>query len=333
MIPPIKGLGLNVDLNHFNDSSIQKIIKSLKKIQVGWVRIEIDYFKYKDPQKISHLLNFLKACHTEQIIVVGLFSQFVAGNIKGVFLSHHSNICVLDYLDDYLLFVENIVSQCKKYIFYWEIWNEQNSKRFWIKKPNAKEYVIFLKAMSELIQKTSPKSKIIFGGIVGNDVTPIVFLPAQLTQYVNFIEESISHGADNHVHYYGFHPYILDCYISYKNKYQLLELIKKRVYETKQKYPQYPLIITEFGISSTLQLNIKEEDIVYIYKNLLAFLEDLEIPLCIYTLIDLDDKHFFKFNPERGFGLLTNVLEEKKMFTHLSNSLVSLPNQQILLDV
>ncbi len=333
MIPRIKGLGLNVDLNHFDDSSIKKIIKSLKKLQVNWVRIEIDYFKYQDPKKIGHLLIFFKACHKEQIVVVGLFSQFVPGNIKNVLFSHHSNISVLEYLDNYLFFVEQIVKQCKKYVFYWEIWNEQNSKRFWIKRPNAKEYVTFLQKMSELIQTISPSSEIIFGGIVGNDVTPIVFLPNQFTQYVNFIEESISHGANDHVHHYGFHPYVLDCYISFKNKDQLLQLLKKRIYETRQKYPQYSLIITEFGISAMLQLNIREEDIAYIYKNLLEFLYDLEIPLCIYTLIDLDDKHFFTFNPERGFGLLTELLEEKKMFTHLLNSLVSLPNQQILLDV
>lgn len=324
MIKKISGLGINVDINHFDEKSISQISIHLKNLQVQWIRIEIDYFKYKNAENRILLLHFLKQCNRKNILIVGLFSQFVAGNVMSVFFSNRFNKPVNHYLTDYLEFVEQVVKECKKYISHWEIWNEPNSKRFWINNPNAEEYVMFLQLMSSLIQRIQPNAQIIFGGIVGNDVTPIISVPKRITQYVDFIKESISHGADKYVHHYGFHPYILDCYISFKNKEQLVEVIKKRIYEAKEKYKDQSLIITEFGISSTLQFRITEEDISSIYRSLATFLEELQIPLCIYTLIDLDSKHFFKFNPERGFGLLAQTLEKKNIFTHLLNSSKSL---------
>ncbi len=321
MISKLIGIGLNVDLNHFDTKSINKIITSLKKLRIKWIRVEIDYFKYQSLEKRKFLFYLLASCKKENILVVGLFSQFVAGNFKSIFFPDVYHKPVIHYLDEYVRFVEDIVNNYKDYIYYWEIWNEQNSKRFWINPPNAKEYVNFLAIITNLIKKVDPTSKIIFGGIVGNDVTPLFALPESITQYKNFIEESISYGADRYVDHYGFHPYTLDCYISFKNKYQLLDIIKERIYETRSKYEKRSLIITEFGISHLLQLQIKEEDIAYIYRNLYQFLEALDIPICFYTLIDLDNRHFSRLNPEAGFGLLNSSLEEKKLFTTLLNSL------------
>jgi hypothetical protein len=312
------GIGFNVDLNHFHNRDIKFIIKSLKKLKTKWIRFEIDYFKYKNKSNRKFLQAFLNECKKENIVVVGLLSQFVAGNIHSVFFPHHFHKPIHKYIEEYLHFVEQIVTEFSPYILHWEIWNEPNSKRFWITNPSPKEYVLLLEMMHTVIKKVSPKSKIIFGGIVGNDVTPLVAMPTSITQYQNFIEESLEYGASKYVDSYAFHPYVIDCYISFKSKEKMLDLVQQRILETREKYKKLSLVITEFGISPLLQLTLKEKDIAYIYTNLLQFVKELHIPIAFYTLIDLHPKLFSSLNPETQFGLLTNELKEKKLFTLLS---------------
>jgi hypothetical protein len=310
----ISGFGVNVDLNNFSENEVDKIIKALIKLKVSWVRLEICYIKYTFSQRVGIMLYFCKLCQKNNIQIVALLTQFVPGSLKNVFFPHHSYTPVTLNIKSFLNFVEYISNVLNKQIFYWEIWNEQNSKRFWTSTPSPAEYVDFLKKVRIIILKNQPKAKIIFGGINGNDVTPIIKLPKNIVQFKGFIMQSLDLGVAKYVDMIAFHPYSLSCYVSVKNREKIFLDIKRNIMETIKKYKSSKLIISEIGVSPVLNFKINSYDVAVIYKKLVKLAKKLDIPICIYALSDNSPKHYSVVNPDRDFGFLDHNLNEKQLF-------------------
>ena len=311
----LHGFGINVDLNHFDKKSFDQVLDILTKLQVKWLRLEIDYFKYSDSANFKYLVSFCKKVHAEGFIIVGLLSQFIPLTALNLFYPSLQNKPVLKYLKEYLLFINILVPSLKKYISAWEIWNEQNSKRFWVQSPSPHEYVQFFKMVRNVIKKHDSNTQIIFGGLYGNDITPIYPVPQSIV-YMGFIEKSLQLGVGRDVDYFAFHPYTRDCYISYKNRTEILDGIKKKINELKDRYPQLPLIISEIGVSRLLNPRLSYKDISFIYKSLLDYCNSLKIPMCIYALADSHPKYYFILNPDRDFGFLDHSLKKKDLLHH-----------------
>lgn len=310
---PLKGFGLNVDLNHFGISDIDILIGALTKLKARWVRLEIDYLKYIHHDKLEAIDYFCSQCKTHNIVVVGLFSQFVPASLQNIFFPHHVHTPVMSNMKPFLAFVSSAVHRWKDHIFYWEIWNEQNSKRFWVNKPSPSEYVMFLKQIHTIIHKENPNIKILFGGVNGNDITPMMYMPRHYFHYKGFIEECITLGADQYVDMIAFHPYTLSCYVSLKKPDQIADEILSRIKETREKYKDQKLVISEIGVSPLLNPKLDAAGIAYIYKKIIAYCNSVEIPVSIYTLADQDSSHYGSFNPDRDFGFLDYDLQEKQL--------------------
>lgn len=309
----LSGFGVNVDLNHFSKSDIDILISTLLKLKARWVRLEIDYLKYVHEEKLEAIDYFCTQCVKHDIVVVGLFSMFVPASIKNLFFPHHVHTPVMSNMESFLKFVSSAVHRWKKYIFYWEIWNEQNSKRFWVNTPSPAEYVSFLKQIREIIHKENSQIKILFGGVNGNDITPMMYMPKKYFHYKGFIEECIRLGADQYVDMFAFHPYTLSCYISLKKPDQIADEIISRITETVEKYRDHTLVISEIGVSPLLNPKLDAAGIAYIYKRILSFCEDNSVPVSIYTLADQHSSHYGSFNPDRDFGFLDYDLKEKDL--------------------
>jgi len=256
---------------------------------------------------------FCAECKKRNIVVVGLFSQFIPASLRNLFFSHQAHTPVMLNMELFLKFVTSAAHRWKENIFYWEIWNEQNSKRFWINKPSPAEYVSFLKQMQQAIHSENMHAKIIFGGVNGNDITPMMYMPRHYFHYKGFIEECIKLGADRYVDMFAFHPYTLSCYISLKQPKEIAREIISRIQETKEKYINEKLVISEIGVSPVLNPKVDAAGIALIYKEIIRYCEEVDIPVSIYTLADQHNSHYGSFNPDRDFGFLDYDLKEKSL--------------------
>ena len=311
----IIGFGITIDINHFDEASFQKKVTALKQLKVQWVRIEIDHTKYNNQQKLLRLKRFCLLCMHNNINVVGLLTQFIPLTVTNLFFSHTSFIPIMNQMDTYVIFIREIVTLLKESISSWELWNEQNSKRFWVDAPSPKEYVSFVATISNIIGDVDPSAQLIFGGVFGNDVSPLYpFVPKQILIHKQYIQECITLGIDKYIDLYAFHPYSRQCYFSLSNSESIFNSIKKNIQETKNAYKNIPLIISEIGVSPVLNPRLSPYDIARIYKGLIDYSEKIGIPTCIYILADQHSKHYSRFNPDRDFGFLDYQLNPKPLF-------------------
>lgn len=313
MTPRLKGFGVNVDINHFEASEIDKLINALLKIGAYWVRLEIDYLKYEDEIKLSAVDYFCAECKKNNIIIVGLFSIFVPASFKNLFFPQQSYTPIISDMESFLKFVSLSVHRWKEQILYWEIWNEQNSKRFWINKPSPEEYVTFLKQTQKTIHAVNKHAQIVFGGVNGNDITPMVYMPKHYFHYCEFMKECIKLGADRYVDIFAFHPYTLSCYISLKKPEAIADEIIARIQETRKEYKHQQLLISEIGVSPLLNPRLDASGIAIIYKKIISFCKQIDVPVSFYTLADQHKSHYGPFNPDRDFGFLDYDLAEKSL--------------------
>ena len=279
------------------------------------MRIEIDHNKYASLQNRLRLKRFCALCFQNDIQVTGLLTQFIPLTFRNLFFSHDSFTPIIKQMDGYSIFVREIVMLLKEYISFWELWNEQNSKRFWVGSPSPKEYVAFVSTISNAICEVDSDAQLIFGGVFGNDVSPLYpFVPKQILIHKQYIQESITLGIAKYIDLYAFHPYSRQCYFSLSNRATIFASIKKNIQETKNAYKDIPLIISEIGVSPVLNPRLSPYDIACIYKGLIDYSEKIGIPTCIYILADQHSKHYSRFNPDRDFGFLDYQLNPKPLF-------------------
>ena len=70
---------------------------------------------------------------------------------------------------DYADFMTFIANRYEGRVQAWEIWNEQNSTRFWPSGPDAAEYTRLLKAAYPAVKAADPNALVLFGGLSYSD--------------------------------------------------------------------------------------------------------------------------------------------------------------------
>jgi hypothetical protein len=96
---------------------------------------------------------------------------------------------------DFASFLSAMVTRYKGKVAAWEIWNEENTQRFWSTGVNAAQYAGLLKAAYPAVKSVDPNALVIFGGTAFNDY--------------NFVEAAYQ-AAPDLGHYYDVmatHPY------------------------------------------------------------------------------------------------------------------------------
>jgi hypothetical protein len=299
--------GLNVVIKHPNKKSLDIYLEKLVKLKVDWVRLELNFY---DPISEELNLYFLEKLRAENIQVLGLLTGLVPGTFVNCVYPALNFKNPLEVLDSYLEFCKSSVIAYKKFIDYWEIWNEANTLRFWIHKPNHADYYRLAKASSEVIKEIQPDAKLVLGGIMGEDIN--VYAPFQT---VDFLKDQIELGIDEFIDYYNIHPYIPECYLGRKPMEHYTTNVKKNVNAYLKKYEEAkkPTWITEFGICP-LWTTLGSEGTAIVYKELYKFTNDSSVPFFLWTLTDFKGKEYSRWNPETAFGLLTWELQEKELY-------------------
>jgi len=309
----ISGFGVDIDFKDRTAKEINKIILYLQKINVKWVRVNLDVNRVSDKKYLEPLKITIELLHTKNIKVLGLITEYVPGNLLNLFTSNIRYKLVTDNLNHILENVEIIAQNFA--IDNWEIWNEQNVHRFWHGRPSPKKYLKFYQKCSQIIKKYKPSSNIVFGGINGNDMYPIFPDIKPFFYYKNFLKKSLRYDIDNKIKTIAFHPYHLACYFSFQDKQWFVKKIKFLINDLVSRYPHHKFIVSEFGINPNFNFRLSIKDISDIYKELKTYCETIKVPFAIYNLIDDPAFNYSWLSFDNNFGFLGNNLNEKGLYT------------------
>ncbi len=308
----IKSFGINVSLEY--SSNYEKLLVHLNKLRVEWIRLEFNFFSYiGNSFDFSLHDKFIKLCHKNNIKVLGLITGNVPLNLVNAFYPGLKYPYIFEKIGKYQEFIDNISSRHKD-IFHWEIWNEENTRRFWIRSPNVKEYIELLRLSKERIKKNNPGAKIVFGGIAGND--RYFSIPGY--KY-GFFKKCMENEASDIFDVANFHPYTLDCYVSVKKKKDFLEKsIRnfKSVFEYSSKLCKKDVWITEFGISRK-HVKLTEKETADIYFRLYLICLKNNSVFFLWNLIGPFGKDYGPLNPETDFSVLDMNQKPNKMFSEI----------------
>ena len=94
---------------------------------------------------------------------------------------------------DYADFLRFVATRYKGKVSAWEVWNEENTQRFWSTGPSAASYVPLLKAAYPAVKAVDPDALVVFGGVSQNDYP--------------FIEAAYAAGAKGYFDVMAVHPY------------------------------------------------------------------------------------------------------------------------------
>ncbi|MCB0219021.1 MAG: hypothetical protein KDH09_04945, partial [Chrysiogenetes bacterium] len=195
--------------------------------------------------------------------------------------------------------VADAVKALGPWISDWEILNETNTPRFWIRTPSAREYMDLLVPTGKLIRSLAPGARVMLGSLCGNDVS---YLAPVVRRH--YLRELLALGAMEHADLVGFHPYTGDCYVSLKGEGGTARGVEQGIARFFDAYPELAdrTWITEIGISRGL-VRLGHREIGRVYARWIRGAAERGVPVYLWCLQDFDDPEYGPLNPERTFGL------------------------------
>jgi hypothetical protein len=307
----IPGLGVNVPANNFSSSQIEKLVRRMNELGNEWIRLEFDFYS---PDSLTKHDLLIDLCRKNNIRILGLLTGSVPGNLANLFFPGRKFIPVTAAFGRYQHYVQKTVGRYKGAISRWEVWNEENSLRFWIDKPNPSHYASLLQETYNQIKNIDSRSEVVFGGIMGDDRRKLA--PFQVTEFVRkCLEERKNLSFD----YLNFHPYLMDCYFSWKNMSWYKQEMRRKIegiVSYSQSLSSRKILFTEFGIS-TKWVRLSSQEIAEIYKYIYALSQKNNIDIYFWALFDSPVHSYEIGTPENGFGLLDANLDPKPVFNSL----------------
>lgn len=144
-------------------------------------------------------------------------------------------------------YVSRTVGRYAEKLRYWEVWNEQNSQKFWRDAPNGANYASLLERTYQEIKRIDPELTVLYGGTSG---VPLAF-----------IEESLKAGAGDYFDVMNIHPYHWQ---------GIPEQMIRQFRELKALMNRYavhkPIWITEVGWSTALPSKFYQEVLPPVFR-------------------------------------------------------------------
>lgn len=307
----IPGLGVNIPAYDYGAAGVEKMVKKMKKLGNEWIRLEFDFYS---PDYLTRHDHLIRLCRKNNIQVLGLLTGSVPANLVNLFFPGHKFIPVSDTPEKFQYYVGQVVGKYKDIISRWEVWNEENSLRFWIDKPSPKQYASLLQETYTTIKNLDKKAEVIFGGIMGDDRQKLAIF-----QETEFIKKCLTENKALQFDYLNFHPYLIDCYVSWKNKSWYKQSLRQEIdgiVSYSKSLSSKKIIFTEFGISSKW-VRLATLEIADIYKYVYDLSRANNVDVYFWALFDSPVHKYEIGTPENGFGMLDRNLDEKPLFTHL----------------
>ena len=293
-------LGINVSLQHCLERPPEQYVACMQAMGVSWVRLELDWYA---PIDKSRLVAFVRALRAADIKILGLLTGLVPGTVRNFFRNERFPR-PMAALDAFLSFVQATVHMLKKDIKHWEIYNEQNTYRFWRSQPDPQAYVFLYEKTVGIIRKEDKNAKIVLGSILGDDRS--FFLGAQKGFFKRLQKGGLAKEAD----FFAIHPYTWESYLPGRSHKAVIKAVKKHIASFMHRHPQKPLMVTEYGIN-TLTAGCSGRRIGEMYHALHIFCAQHNVILFLWVLNDFQDKNYAWYNPEKYFGLYDTRLRPK----------------------
>jgi hypothetical protein len=148
----------------YDRAGLRKIVALLKEAGVGMVRFDFlwqdiesapDKFDFKKYDFIVDLLT------ENQIRILGVVSYCVS------WAGQDWNYPPYDD-ETFVRYATTVIGRYKDKVKYWEVWNEPDSKIYWIPQDDMRRYTALLKKVYVAAKKVDPSCKIVLGGMTND---------------------------------------------------------------------------------------------------------------------------------------------------------------------
>jgi hypothetical protein len=168
--------------------------QAISDIGAGWVRIEFRWNEAEPTQgsydsnmiaRYDRAVDTARAAGAKVLVFVNGSPKWASGS--RIPMTKPQNPA------DYANFMRFVATRYAGRVSAWEVWNEENTTRFWSSGPSASEYVSLLKAAYPAVKAGDPGALVVFGGTSLNDYP--------------FIEGAYAAGAKGYFDVMAVHPY------------------------------------------------------------------------------------------------------------------------------
>jgi Cellulase (glycosyl hydrolase family 5) len=169
--------------------------QAISDIGASWVRIEFRWNEAEPSSKGSYDGNIIarydraidtaRAAGAKVLVFVNGSPRWASGSRTPMTRPQNP----ADYAD----FMRYVATRYAGKVSAWEVWNEENTSRFWSTGPSASEYVSLLKAAYPAVKAADPGALVVFGGVSQNAYP--------------YIESAYAAGAKGFFDVMAVHPY------------------------------------------------------------------------------------------------------------------------------
>jgi hypothetical protein len=168
---------------------------AISDVAARWVRLEFRWNEAEPSSKGSYDQNIIarydravdtaRAAGAKVLVFVNGAPRWASGS--RVPMTKPQNAA--DYGD----FIRYVATRYRGKVSAWEVWNEENTSRFWSTGPSPSAYVPLLKATYPVVKSVDPNALVVFGGVSQNDY--------------GYIEGAYAAGAKGYFDVMAAHPY------------------------------------------------------------------------------------------------------------------------------
>jgi hypothetical protein len=159
---------------YLDETGWRKDAKLAKELQLGIVRFNSDVWDILEPRPgqfdwkaLDKIVEILGAENIQILFTLPISNKWNFTGKEGrwwgrkVARSHHlaTDLKTVDR------FVETLATRYRGKINYYELWNEQDFAPYWKGKPDAAEYLEFVKVAYPAIKRGNPKATVLMGGL------------------------------------------------------------------------------------------------------------------------------------------------------------------------
>jgi hypothetical protein len=218
---------------------------TLRRAGVRWVRLNVDWHK-AEPRR-GHLARAVMRSYDHAVATAFMHGlkivMLVSNSPRWASGSGHRSAPPRDPRT-YASFVGRLARRWHGLLPWYEVWNEENTSRFWPPHPDAGRYARLLSFTARAVHRADRRARVLFGGTAGNDV-----------DFLNAVYRRGGRGAFDGM---AVHPYScsrpdkivrqrdgkLDWhyFLGYRRVHQVM---------ARHRDGRKPILITEFGWSTT----------------------------------------------------------------------------------
>ncbi len=148
----------------YNCDALKKVVDLMKDAGVGMVRFDFLWQDIEprpgewDFEKYDYIVNLLTE---RQVRILGILGYSVSWAGKAWNYPPYDD-------ETFVRYVRQVISRYKNKIKYWEIWNEPDSRTYWVPQDDMKRYTELLKKVYEAAKAADPSCKIVLGGMTNS---------------------------------------------------------------------------------------------------------------------------------------------------------------------